>query len=76
MGRWARVQRRGTRAKGPAKCPLEWAYVGCSQNYGPRLAIDYVTASNIGGVPRWDPNFGNTHVYFPVTSAEGGDNTG
>ena len=37
--------------------------MGCSQNYGPLLAIDYMTAPN--KIPRWDPNFGN-YPYVPM----------
>ena len=29
-----------------------------SQNYGPLLVMDYITAPYLG-VPKWDPNFGN-----------------
>ena len=32
--------------------------MGCSQNHGPLLVIDYIAAP-ILGVPKWDSNFGN-----------------
>ena len=30
---------------------------GCSQNYGPLLVTDYITAPDILGYHNWDPNF-------------------
>ena len=32
---------------------------GCSQNYGPLLVTNYITAPDILGYHNWDPNFGN-----------------
>ena len=38
--------------------------VGCSQNYGSLLVIDYITAPNIWG-SKWDLNFGRfCHAFF------------
>ena len=33
--------------------------MGCFQNYGPILVLGYITAPNVFGVPKRDPNFGN-----------------
>ena len=35
--------------------------MGCSQTYGSHLAIDYIKAPTVLGVPKWDPSFGNTN---------------
>ena len=35
---------------------------------GPRLVIPYITAPNILGVPKWDPNFGNYNDMIVVRS--------
>ena len=40
----------------------ESTYDSCSQNYGPHLSIDYVTAPNIHGHQHSDPILGTTHL--------------
>ena len=34
-------------------------YLGCSQNYGPFLVLNYTAAPSVLGVPKWEPNFKN-----------------